>query len=202
MIDQTLIDKNSFLAKSAIRKSKLVDPRLHVLKSVFSDDLLDKLTDYFSKNYHSDLWVPESDQYGSLLQDSPRYKLAWDAETVIEELYFICDSLSDEINNLYPNVERKFSGITIWRDHPGYKIGWHTDNPVIATSMQVYIDGGTANPGTEFETINGSHLVPFVINNGYIANHEVNNRPRHRIGHMVPSCEIRYSVFALWLYKS
>jgi hypothetical protein len=131
------------------------------------------------------------------MDKTPRYKLAWDPESVIEETYEICQALTPVLAEIYSEALKKFDGIIIWRDHPGYDIEWHTDNPVISTSLHVYISGSERNPGTEFKTRDTSLVLPFKINTGYICR-RTSPGPVHRVAHPVPDGEVRYSLFAIW----
>jgi hypothetical protein len=197
MIDQQLIDQNISSLTSAAHNGHTVDNCLRLVTNVFGQALISKLNQYFDHNYHSDLWQPETDTYGVPMDKTPRYKLAWDAESVIEETHEICQGLTPVLAELYLEAPKKFEGITIWRDHPGYDLAWHTDNPVISASLQVYISGSERNPGTEFKTGNSSMIVPFVPNTGYIC-HRTGLNPVHRVAHPVPAGEVRYSLFAIW----
>jgi hypothetical protein len=198
MIDQNLIDQNITKLIDAVTHSKSVTEQLKLVENAFDQSMLSKLQEYFNANYSSNLWGPETTAYGIPMDNIPRVKLAWDPESVIEELHEVCRALTPNVLEMYPDAQRKFDGIVIWRDHPGYNLAWHTDNPVIEVSLQIYLSGSSRNPGTEFKTENSSLIVPFVPNTGYIVNHSGNKRPMHRIAHPVPEGEIRYSLFALW----
>jgi hypothetical protein len=101
------------------------------------------------------------------------------------------------LHELDPTVPIKFDGITLWRDQGGYNLDWHTDNPVIHLTMQIYLSGSLDNPGTEFKIDSGSIIAPFVPNTGYFIDQRI-IRPMHRLEHVVPENQTRYSLFALW----
>jgi hypothetical protein len=198
MIDQQLIDENIDTLVAGLTTANSVDRRLHLVQSVFTQSMLTKLQEYFITNEHSDLWVPETTQYNIPMKDRPRHKITWDAETVIEELHEVCNGATNTVQKMYPGSIKPFNGVIIWRDCPGYYFGWHTDNPVINVSMQIYLQGSENNPGTEFEVENNSVIAPFIPNSGYIVDHSGDNKPRHRVTHAVPEGSVRYSLFALW----
>ena len=198
MIDQSLIDENSATLVTALENSNKINNRLNLVESVFNDAILSKLQQYLDDNYHSENWIPETNEHGVPMHDVPRYKLTWDADTVTEELYEVCAAATPVLKKMYPNSFQTFNGIVIWRDHPGYFIDWHTDNPVIGVSLQIYLDSDTDIPGTEFLVDSGSLLVPFSKNTGYVVDHSGPNKPSHRIAHPVPANALRYSLFALW----
>ena len=197
MIDQHLIDNNVSSLINALKDGLAISPKVKFIKDAFDQNMLSKLQVYFDNNYHSDLWKPETNEYGIPMKTMPRCKLQWDAESVIEEIHEVCNSVTPLLQKLYTRPTIVFDGITLWRDEPGYNIAWHTDNPKIHMTMQVYLCGSEQCPGTEFKTELGSMTAPFVPNTGYfIDQHEV--RPEHRLAYTVPKNQIRYSLFAIW----
>lgn len=198
MIDSALIEKNKNILGTALERSRIVSPVLRVLTQAFDTDLLDKLTQYFTTNYNSELWVPETDTYGKPMTRVQRAKLTWEADTVIEETHEVCQAQKSIIEHLLSKPIGTFRGIVIWRDQPGYTLGWHTDNPVIGTSVQVYLQGESANPGTEFRINDNPVRVPFVPNTGYLVDQSSESRPTHRVAGTVPDNHVRYSLFAMW----
>lgn len=200
MIDQNLIDQNINTLVDAVKHSKSVTDQLKLVENVFDQSLMVKLEEYFTANYNSDLWTSETTAYGVPMDNIPRFKLAWDPESVIEELHEVCQALTPLVQDIYPDATRKFDGIVIWRDHAGYDLAWHTDNPVIEVSLQIYLSGSARNPGTEFKTGESTLTLPFIPNTGYIVNH-CGKRPVHRVAHPVPEGEVRYSLFALWKHS-
>jgi len=198
MIDSELIEKNKHTLTQALNHSQIISPVLRVLHDALEPDLINKLSRYLEINHDSDLWIPETDTYGKPMTTVQRSKLTWDADTVIEEAHEVCQAQKSCIENLLGKNIGSFRGIVIWRDQPGYTLSWHTDNPVLGTSVQIYIQGAEVNPGTEFK-INGKDvLVPFVPNTGYLVDQSSSSRPTHRVAGKVPENHIRYSLFAMW----
>lgn len=198
MIDQSLITENSATLVTALENSNKINTRLSLVSSAFNSALLTKLQQYLNDNYHSDNWIPETNEYGTPMHEVPRYKLTWDADTVIEELHEVCAAATPVLKKMYPNSFQTFNGIVVWRDHPGYFIDWHTDNPVIGISLQLYLTENNNAPGTEFVVESGTIAVPFVKNSGYVVDHSGTNKPSHRVAYPVPDNCLRYSLFALW----
>ena len=92
----------------------------------------------------------------------------------------------------------QFHGIVLWEDSEGYEIDWHTDNPLLMATIQIYVAGSTDNPGTEFKLLDGStHTCDFKINTGSLI-----DQTKHRLSHhstgRVPDLARRYSLFAMW----
>lgn len=193
-LDYQLINDNIDSVTKSLRSSMFLDPRLLKIKSPLTSEMMTKLTQYLKDMYHSPLWVPETVQYDEKIDYVQRFKIMWDAETVFEELYEVCQSITPVVNEIHPNSQSSFQGIMLWRDHPGYYINWHTDNSIIGVSMQIYIAGPDICPGTEFQTINGIESIPFVANSGYITQ----NKITHRVTEKLSGSEVRYSLFAIW----
>ena len=198
MIDQQLIDQNTATLIVSVTTAKRINSQLNLITSVFTPSLLTKLETYFVERESSELWVPETTMYNVPMSDRPRHKLTWEAESVIEELHEVCNNLTDTVHRIYPTCTKPFCGIVIWRDREGYDIKWHTDNPVVDVTLQVYLSGSEKNPGTEFEVGDGTVTAPFIPNTGYIVQHAGEKRPRHQIAYPVPAGETRYSLFAIW----
>jgi hypothetical protein len=197
MIDQDLINHNSATLTTALKNSRQITPQLKFIHNAFDQPMLSKLQEYIDNNFHSELWEPESTHYGRLMEHTPRQKITWEPESVIEEIHEVFGSITSLLQELDPEIPIVFSGITLWRDQSGYALDWHTDNPAIHLTMQIYLSGSLKNPGTEFKTEAGSITAPFVPNTGYFIDQRV-DRPMHRLAHAVPKNQIRYSLFALW----
>ena len=197
MIDQELINRNSDTLSAALQHSQQITPQLRFIHNAFDQSMLLKLQEYIDNNFHSELWVPESTHYGRPMVNAPRHKISWEPESVIEEIHEVFGSITPLLQELDPEIPIVFSGITLWRDQSGYALDWHTDNPAIHLTMQIYLSGSLENPGTEFKTEAGSITAPFVPNTGYYIDQR-KVRPPHRTSHAVPENQIRYSLFALW----
>ena len=193
-LDYQLIKENIESVTDSLRISKSVDPRLYTLRSPLTPAMMTKLTQYLNNMHDSPLWQPETVQYNVPGDEIHRFKLQWDPETVFEELHEVCQSVTPVVREIHPNSFKDFKGIMIWRDHPGYDISWHTDNPIIGVSMQIYITGSVDCPGTEFRTTDGEISVPFISNSGYITQ----NKLDHQISKRLSDNSIRYSLFAIW----
>lgn len=197
MIDQELINYNTDTLSTAFKNSRQITPQLKFIQDAFDQSMLEKLQEYVDTHYHSNLWVSETTAYGQPMDNRPRHKLAWDPESVVEEIHEVCQLITPMLQELDPTIPIVFDGITLWRDQGGYDLGWHTDNPAIHLTMQIYLNGSLTNPGTEFKTDEGSITAPFVPNTGYFLDQR-SVRPMHRLSHAVPKNQIRYSLFALW----
>jgi hypothetical protein len=197
MIDQDLINHNAGTLSTAFKNSRQITPQLRFIQDAFDQSMLSKLKEYVDAHYHSNLWNFEIAYGRQLLDNRPRHKLAWDPESVVEELHEVCHLLTPVLQELDTTKSIVFDGITLWRDQGGYDLDWHTDNPAIHLTMQIYLFGSQDTPGTEFNIDSGSITVPFVSNTGYFVDQRI-TRPTHRLAYMVPENQIRYSLFALW----
>ena len=180
MIDQELINYNTDTLSTAFKNSRQITPQLRFIQDAFDRSMLEKLQEYVDTHYHSDLWVSETTAYGQPMDNRPRHKLAWDPESVVEEIHEVCQLITPMLQELDPTIPIVFDGITLWRDQGGYDLGWHTDNPAIHLTMQIYLNGSLTNPGTEFKTEEGSITAPFVPNTGYFLDQR-SVRPMHRL---------------------
>jgi hypothetical protein len=192
MINLDLINKNiSHVKNSIINRQSTTSSYLLILKDVLQQEILDKLKKYLD-TVDNRKWQTVEGQ-----ENSPRQRISWDGDTVIEELHEIFQSLTEEINLIFPGVRKNFWGISIWKDSPGYKIDWHTDNPDIDVAMQIYIfnDPGL---GTIFRLIDGDIVVPSESNTGYLVCHTGDNKIPHRTENIIPDGIVRYSLYAVW----
>lgn len=79
----------------------------------------------------------------------------------------------------------------LWKDHPGFCCGRHTDNVLLEASMQVYLgDSLDSAMGTMFYP---DYTVPYRKNTGYLM---INQGQLH--GSNSPTQEMRYSTYT-WL---
>jgi hypothetical protein len=197
MIDQDLINHNSETLSTALNNGLRISPQLKFIQNAFDLTMLTKLQEYFDTHFYSEIWVPETTHYGLPMNKRPRHKISWDSESVVEEIHDVCQSITPLLQELDPTTPIVFDGITLWRDQGGYDLDWHTDNPAIHLTMQIYLSGSSDTPGTEFKIDSGSITAPFVPNTGYFIDQRI-VRPMHRIAHAVQENQIRYSLFALW----
>jgi hypothetical protein len=198
MIDQQLIETNTQSLSKSLKNSKVADNYLRLVSDPFDKNLIAKFNRYIEQNYNSELWQADTDEHGVPRYAVPRFKISWDADTIIEELHEICQQQKPVLEEIYYKQFGDFVGIMIWRDHPGFEIGWHTDNPIIGASLQIYMGGSDNNPGTEFKVNDSNLVLPFVPNTGYLVDQSDNSRPRHRSAGTVAEGAIRYSLFAMW----
>jgi hypothetical protein len=89
-----------------------------------------------------------------------------------------------------------FFGLQIWEDQAGYKLGYHSDRPIIDVSMQIYLYDCPAQYGTSFNVHNDLIDVPFRHNTGYL----MKNGPEmlHKTSNVLPEGMNRYSLYAIW----
>jgi len=201
MIDQSLIDCNITHLAESVRASGANDSGLRIIQQPFDQVLLNKIEHYLIHN-NEGIWQPETTADYAVMTNIPRLKLSWHADTVIEEVHCVFDATTELINQLYPARNLKFIGITVWKDSAGYDIKWHTDNPLISVSMQIYLASTAPAPGTEFKFQDKSIVVPFVPNTGYIAdNHHAHQLP-HKTEYVVSDNCVRYSIFGMWTAQS
>lgn len=195
MIDQMLIENNIQSLRDSFNTRKKVCDQLHIVQNVFTSEALSKLYCYIL-NEPDKPWQMETTSDYKVL-DVPRKKISWHAESIIEEFHEIFSSLTDSIT-FAVKQDVKFHGIVLWKDQEGYEISWHTDNPILAATMQIYIAGTIYNPGTEFELKDGSYYTcDFKVNTGYFID-QTQHRLKHHTTGQVPNSTDRYSLFAMW----
>ena len=195
MIDQCLIEKNVQWVGDSFRQRHRVCDELSTLKNVLEPQALYKLYAYILNESEKPWQMETAPDYG--LWDVPRRKISWHAESIIEELHEVFSASTDLIADAVQRAV-KFHGIVLWEDTQGYQIGWHSDNEILAATMQIYVAGPEINPGTEFDIGNGaSHVCEFDINTGYFID-QTQSRLKHRTTGAVPAAANRYSLFAMW----
>ena len=192
MIDLDLIHKGIVQAQqNIIAAAQSALPRLIKVSDVFPTETIEKIRALIDQQ---DLPWTDANRQETL----PRRQISWLPESVLEEIYETCHGLTPTINEIYPDTEKFFWGCTLWQDQAGYHLDWHTDNPDIDVSMQIYLFSTGAAPGTEFAIDNKAHLVPFIVNSGYISHNSGNDRLLHRVEYAVPTDTVRYSLYAVW----
>ena len=194
MIDCNIIDENITQAAAAIENIESTTcPGLWKIKNVFNDHLLRKLR-YYIDTSSEDSWIMVESQ-----EHRPRRKLRWQSDTVIEEIHEICSGLTDSINKKFDDSKKNFLGISIWKDHPGYTMGWHQDNPIIDVGMQIFLyDLASPEVGTVFRTDGKEYLVPYISNTGYINVQSQQLNTLHRPAIPLPHGQTRYSLYSVW----
>ena len=124
-----------------------------------------------------------------------RREVTWLPDSVIEETHTVIENITNTINNKL-NIKQEFNGISIWKDWGSYKSGRHSDQELIKTSLQVYLNSTEKNLATQFEC-NGEIICPkYVANAGYLLNNQ--SKVKHWMKQPIPKNFNRYSLFATW----
>lgn len=195
MIDQTLIASNSLALRKSLLASLDIGDGLYSVKEPFTSDALKKLHHYLHDGSDKP-WEQETTSDYKIM-DVARRKISWQAESIVEEMHEVCSQLTDLVAQRCQRAIQ-FHGITLWEDCADYAIDWHTDNPVLAATLQIYLFGDPQNPGTEFELLDGRrHVCDFVPNTGYFID-QTKHRLQHRTTGKVPASTLRYSLFSMW----
>jgi hypothetical protein len=192
MIDQSLINSGVSSAQTALDNAIPVAADLYQVNQILPDTAIAKLETYLKTNIEQP-WEYETSVYGQ-----HRKKLAWHAETVVEELHEICNGISASVFDKFNLHNHRFLGITLWQDSPEYFLDWHTDNDAVSASLQVYLFGNPLCPGTSFLIDDKELVIDFQSNTGYLVYHRPAQQLVHKVSWPVPSNTVRYSLFAMW----
>lgn len=185
-IDNDLIQKNIEHSKVSLSKAATSGcPCIHLLDDFLHPDMLDKLLD-FLRNY--DNWS-ETDLPG-------RKILNWEFDTVVEEVHTSMESITQEVNQLMGKDHSKFMGLNIWQDTIPFTIPPHSDNPVIGTSIQIYLNDCNADLSTKFEYDQQILSPRYVKNFGYIMDND--HKIKHWMTTPLPNDFMRYSLYGIW----
>lgn len=196
MIDQDIIKKASDSLHLSLENRHELTNDFSTIDNVFPLEVLHKAYDYIL-NQSDKPWELETTSAG-VKMDVPRRKIQWHGETVIEELHCAMESITPDVCAIL-KTDIKFLGIVLWQDYENYKIDWHSDNPILLATMQIYLAGSKTNPGTEFKiSDNNFYTCNFVPNTGYFLN-QTHNRLEHHTTGSVPSDVSRYSLFGMWV---
>lgn len=187
-IDNQLINDSIVHAKQQlINANSTPCPYIFTVENLLYQPLLNKFLHYL-ESY--DNWKKVD------LPLVGRQILNWEFDTVVEEVHACMEAITSEVNNLLSTKHDKFLGLNIWKDVYPYKIKPHTDNPVIGTSMQIYVNNCNANLATNF-SYNGEDIaLPYNTNSGYVMNNDF--RIKHWMDTPVPKDFNRYSLYAIW----
>jgi len=189
-----MIDHN--LIKAGTKHSKyILDitlPRdcedLYFFRNFLYPPLLNKLVKFISMEELEWTVVP-------LQETQQRREVAWLPDSIIEETHTVIENLTNTINDKL-NIKQKFNGISIWKDWGSYESGRHSDQELIKTSLQVYLNSTEKNLATQFE-YNGEIISPdYVTNAGYLMNNK--SKVKHWMKQSIPKNFNRYSLFATW----
>jgi hypothetical protein len=193
MIDQTLISTATNHASVAIQNSTPVTDKFRLINNVLSQDLLDKIKKFIDTVDNSEWKLVPWQEF------NPRTAIHWIPESVIEEIHCIGVNLTDQINKIFNISDKKFQGLQLWKDIPGYINPRHQDNPIIDVSMQIYLFDCPSKYGTTFELEKEQLNLPFKHNTGYIINQKpVNERLWHWTTNRLVDDYDRYSLYFIW----
>lgn len=195
MIDQDIIKKASDSLHTSVKNRRQHTNDFSTLANIFPDDVMHRINDYILNNSNKP-WQLETTEHG-VERNVPRSKIQWHGETVIEELHCAMESITNDVQKIL-KTDIKFLGIVLWQDYENYKIDWHSDNPILLATMQIYLAGSRNNPGTEFKLSEDNfHTCDFIPNTGYFLN-QTHNRLEHHTTDKVPANVSRYSLFGMW----
>jgi hypothetical protein len=185
MIDHILVDISSKYTLQQLQK-QLQNKDLALLEDFLYTGLIDKL------KLHIDNCTDwETTQTNATF----RQQIAWQADSVIEEVHMVCCNLTDFLSHIYCR-NLKFLGINIWKDTENFIQLKHTDNPIIEVAIQVYLTESEVELGTVFELPKDIITASYKINSGYIADNK--NKFTHYTKKRVPKDHVRYSLYATW----
>jgi hypothetical protein len=187
-IDQPLIDDSiAYSKEKTSAATKTACPHIYAVSDFIYQPLLDKFLKYL-------------DSYENWKAADPpllgRQLLNWEFDTVVEEVHICMESITGEVNTLLSTNHSKFLGLNIWKDVSPYKIEAHTDNPVIGTSLQIYLNNCNANLATNFSYEGENISLPYNSNSGYIMNNDF--KVTHWMTTPLPENFNRYSLYAIW----
>jgi hypothetical protein len=188
MIDQDLIDRQTQQLLMSLKNQKEIIPGLYGIEEVLISEVVDKLKQHITI---TDQWGKVQDQ--EMLN---RQSLTWCTDSVIEEIHVAFENITGEINESFPGTEKYFHGLQLWKDQEGYKLGYHTDNPVIDIAMQVYLYECPLQYGTTFNVRGTIIDLPFQHNTGYVMKNSA--ELLHKPSKSLPAGIVRYSLYAIW----
>jgi hypothetical protein len=190
-LDFNLIEKSIDYSRKQLNQSvKTNCPYICQLNDFIYQPLLEKFLNYLH-NYQN--WQDSTPHING------RKILNWEFDTVVEEIHICMESLTIDINQLLSTNHEKFLGLNIWKDVNPFSIPRHTDNPVIGTSLQIYLNSCESNLGTKFSYNDEDINLPYTSNSGYITNNDF--RVEHWMNTPIPLNYQRYSLYAIWSKK-
>ena len=191
MIDQIIINTSTETARQAIVNCKpTASPMLYTVERVFDNTLTNKLKEYLTQ---------EQINWSINQNTSPmRRSLAWDQDTIIEEIHEVGNNLTELIVQKFFKHPLNFLGINVWKDQSQFEMEWHSDNPIINVALQVYMFDLPTTFGTSFLIDEKETLIPHVHNTGYIAITKTQPGIVHRPTTVVAPGVTRYSIYAIW----
>lgn len=188
-IDSRLITQSTVYSQNQLEHKVATQcPQLFLLDDFLLPELLEKTLDYLQD---SDL-----DWATVLYQESlPRYKIEWAADTVVEELHCVMESLTTTVDKIY-GKKTKFNGINIWKDVYPYTLPLHEDNFRVSTAIQIYLTSGPEDLCTTFDYQGQFIKSQYKINQGYLFDNS--QRTQHGLLSTVPQNHERLSLYATW----
>lgn len=193
MIDQLLIDETAKNITRSLNIKQKVSNDLYTLENVLPESICKKLWEYIQT---TNQWQPIEDIH----YQKSRKKITWHSDTVIEELHCAFEQVTNEVNKIFSDEQKQnFIGIALWEDSEEYSIGWHTDNPLLSSALQLYLfDTCPEDCGTTFKINNNDINLPFIHNTAYLANHNIENKLLHKTTKTTPLGVKRYSLYVSW----
>jgi hypothetical protein len=188
MIDTELIAEQTAQFERAWSSQQEIVPGLYKIADALTPAAVAKLKVHVN---HATNWSTVEGQ-----ELSPRKKLTWQSDSIIEELHMALENLTPAVNKQFNDTEKYFLGLQIWQDQPGYSIPYHSDRLMIDVAMQLYLYDAPHNCGTTFKLDGKIIDVPFVHNTGYVLKNSTTLQ--HRTTTTVPTDVSRYSLYAIW----
>lgn len=169
-------------------------PGLYLLKDFFDTRAL-HLVDSFLQTH--DLPWREPTLIEGKYFDPYRDTLTWWPHPVFEELYDIFNNLTKQLNTLL-NISCNFKHAYFWKDTERFAMKSHTDNPIIAYSLQIYLTKNLDSSfGTTFYHNDQEFKVKPNMNCGYLLDNskeKISHAPTRQLPHGIT----RYSLYAIW----
>ncbi len=194
MIDQELIVQETLNIQSSIKsRSTTAITGLWTCCDVLSQTSIDKLKSFIDRT-QPDEWQTVDRQ-----ETLNRRKIAWQSDTVVEEIHTAFEANTDLINLLFPERQKRFLGLQLWKDWSGYALAWHADNDLIDVSMQIYLFDNDEKLGTTFAENGQTVVIPYRNNSGYLAKNT--KSLLHKTSQVTPADVTRYSLYAVWSHS-
>ena len=169
---------------------------MYTVKDILPVEACNKLKKYIN-NIDDTQWQPTEEKF----YKQNRRKITWDSDTIIEELHYSFEKITDNINKIFPNQQHhNFIGISLWEDTGGYNFNWHTDNELLSSALQIYLFDCPQNYGTTFNINNIEYALPFKHNTGYFIDQSVRPMLTHKTTSIVPDGIKRYSMYVSWSF--
>lgn len=186
-LDFRLIDESTSYSLERVREAKpSVCPYIYTLRNFLSQPLLTKLLNH----------LIEYNAWDEIHRHPGRKEIIWEADTVVEEVFMVMSSLTPAVNDLLLTNHNKFLGINLWKDSNPFTVPRHTDNPIIGTSIQIYLNSCDVDLTTKFLYGDTVINLDYISNSGYMMNNDF--RAEHWMYESIPMDFKRYSLYATW----